>query len=138
MFESLANASHSLQRFAQHDSSKKRPVTDHPPIAIILRWARNYFGIVFLRLSVDHVEKKLLELVIARARPQRSHDVKLQIAAKTWAQLSIARKPQLVAVLAEMHVRHRTDETYALGASRNLVVTGWTIRAKLRLRNQTP
>ena len=94
--------------------------------------------IVFLRLSFDHVEKKLLELFIARARPQRSHDVKLQIAAKTWAQLSIAREPQLVAVLAEMHVRHRTDETYALGASRNLVVTGWTIRAKLRLRNQTP
>ena len=94
--------------------------------------------IVFPWLSVDHVEKKLLELFIARARPQRSHDVKLQIAAKTWAQLSIAREPQLVAVLAEMHVRHRTDETYALGASRNLVVTGWTIRAKLRLRNQTP
>jgi len=68
--------------------------------------------IVFPRLSIDHVKKKLLELFIARARPQRSHDVKLQIAAKTWAQLSITREPQLVAVLAEMHVRHRTDETY--------------------------
>ena len=94
--------------------------------------------IVFPRLSFDHVEKKLLELFIARARPQRAHDVKLQIAAKTWAQLSIAREPQLVAVLAEMHVRHRTDKTYALGASRNLIVSGWTIRAKLRLRNQSP
>src|SRR5262249_52067026 len=30
--------------------------------------------IVFLWLSFDHVEKKLLELFIARARPQRSHD----------------------------------------------------------------
>src|SRR6266480_7367796 len=94
--------------------------------------------IVFPRLSVDHVEKKLPELFIARARPQRSHDVKLQIAAKTWAQLSIAREPQLVAVLAEMHVRHRSDETYTLCASRNLIVTGWTIRSKLRLRNQAP
>jgi hypothetical protein len=94
--------------------------------------------IVFPRLSVNHVEKKLLELFIARARPERSHDVKLQIAAKTWAQLSIAREPQLVAGLAEMHVRHRTDETYALCASRNLIVSGWTIRSKRRLRNQTP
>ena len=94
--------------------------------------------IVFPRLSFDHVEKKLLELFITRARPKRSHDVKLQIAAKTWAQLSIAREAQLVAVLAEMHVRHRSDETYALGASRNLIVSGWTIRAKPRLRNQTP
>ena len=89
--------------------------------------------IVFPRLSFDHVEKKLLELFITRARPQRSHDVKLQIAAKTWAQLSIAREPQLVAVLAEMHVRHRADETYELGASRNLIVSGWTIRSKLQI-----
>src|SRR5437667_3274854 len=127
-------------RFAQHDSPKKAghrgssaANCNHFAIGLVI-----VSKIVFPRLSVDHVEKKLLELFIARARPQRSHDIKLQIAAKTWAQLSIAREPQLVAVLAEMHVRHRTDETYALGASRNLVVTGWTIRAKLRLRNQTP
>jgi hypothetical protein len=94
--------------------------------------------IVFLRLSVDDIEKKLLELFIACARPQRFHDIKLQITAEAWAQLSIAGEPQLVTALAEMHVRHRTDEAYALDASRNLVVTGWTIRAKLRLRNQTP
>jgi len=105
---------------------------------------RNHFAIglvivseiVFLRLSFDHVEKKLLELFIARARPQRSHDVKFQIAAKTWAQLPVARESQLVAVLAEMHVRHRTDETYALCASRDLIVSGWTIRSKLLLWNQ--
>ena len=63
--------------------------------------------IVFPRLSIDNVQEKLLELFIARASPQRPHDIKLQIAAKTWAQLPIAREPQLVAVLAEMHVRHR-------------------------------
>src|SRR6516162_1197689 len=105
---------------------------------------RNHFAIglviiseiMFPRLSVDHIEKNLLELFITRAGPQWSHDVKLQIAAKTWAQLSITREPQLVAVLAEMHVRHCTDETYALCASRNLVVSGRTIRSKLRLRNQ--
>src|SRR5439155_26969127 len=83
-------------------------------------------------------KKILLEVVIALARPQLSHDVKLQMTAKTWAQLSITREPQLVAVLAEMHVRHRTDETYAPRASRNLIVSGWTIRSKLRLRNQAP
>src|SRR6266700_2293681 len=126
-------------RFAQHDSPKKAghrgssaANCNHFAIGLII-----VSKIVFPRLSVDHVEKKLLELFIARARPQRSHDVKLQIAAKTWAKLSIAREPQLVAVLAEMHVRHRTDETYALCASRNLIVSGWTIRSKLRLRNQT-
>jgi hypothetical protein len=50
---------------------------------------RNHFAIglviiseiVFARLSFDYVEKKLLELFIARARPKRFHDVKLQIAA---------------------------------------------------------
>src|SRR6266566_3480123 len=125
-------------RFAQHDSPKKAghrgssaANCNHFAIGLII-----VSKIVFPRLSVDHVEKKLLELFIAGARPQRSHDVKLQIAAKTWAQLSITREPQLVAVLAEMHVRHRTDETYALRASRNLIVNGWTIRSKLRLRNQ--
>src|SRR6476646_9452522 len=126
-------------RFAQHDSPKKAghrgssPANcNHLAIGHVI-----VSEIVFPRLSFDHVEKKLLDLSIARARPQRSHDVKLQIAAKTWAQLSIAGEPQLVAVLAEMRVRHRTDETYALATPRNLVVTGWTIRAKLRLGNQT-
>src|SRR5882672_12261596 len=126
-------------RFAQHDSPKKSRHRHRSPANC------NHFAIglvivseiVFPWLSVDHVEKKLLELFIARARPQRFHDVKLQIAAKTWAQLSITREPQLVAVLAEMHVRHCTDEAYALRASRNLIVSGWTIRSKLRLRNQT-
>src|SRR5262245_6405542 len=129
----------SLQRFAQHDSPKKagnrgRSTADcnHFAIGLVI-----VSKIVFPRLSIDHIEKKLLELFIARAGPQRFHDVKLQIAAKTWTQLSITREPQLVAVLAEMHVRHRTDETYALCASRNLIVSGWTIRSKLRLWNQT-
>src|SRR4029077_4718604 len=119
--------------FARHDPDCSAADCNHFAIRLLI-----VSKIVVLRLSVDHVKKKLLELLIARARPQRSHDVKLQIAAKTWAQLSIAREPQLVAVLAEMHVRHCTDETYALCASRNLVVSGWTIRAKLRLRNQIP
>ena len=128
----------SLQRFVQHDSPEKAghrgrlPANcNHLAIRLVI-----VSKIVFPRLSVDHVEKKLPELFIARARPQRSHDVKLQIAAKIWAQLSITREPQLVAVLAEMHVRHCTDETYALRASRNLIVSGWTIRSKLRLWNQ--
>src|SRR6266513_5403361 len=127
-------------RFARHDSPKKAghrgssaANCNHFAIGLVV-----VSKIVFPRLSVDHVEKKLLELFIARARPQRFHDIKLQIAAKTWAQLSITREPQLVAVLAEMHVRHCTDETYALRASRNLIISGWTIRSKLRLRNQTP
>src|SRR6266446_286879 len=130
----------SLQRFVQHDSPKKAghrgrlPANcNHLAIGHVI-----VSKIVFPRLSFDHVEKKLLKLFIARAGSQRSHDVKLQIAAKTWAQLSIAREPQLVAVLAEMHVRHRSDETYTLCASRNLIVSGWTIRSKLRLRNQAP
>src|SRR5206468_12569033 len=127
-------------RSAQHDSSKQTVNKEnsaancnHFAIGLVI-----VSKIVFPRLSVDHIEKKLFELFIARARPQRFHDIKLQIAAKTWAQLSITREPQLVAVLAEMHVRHCTDETYALCASRNLIVSGWTIRSKLRLWNQAP
>src|SRR5437667_9252913 len=127
-------------RFAQHDSPKKAghrgssaANCNHFAIGLVI-----VSKIVFPRLSIDHVNKKLLELFIARARPQRSHDVELQITAKTWAQLSIAREPKLVAVLAEMHVRHRPDEPYPLCPSRNLIVGGWTIRSKLRLRNQTP
>ena len=93
---------------------------------------------MFPRLSVDHIDKKLLQLFIASARPQRCHDVKLQITAKTWTQLPIAREPKLVAVLTKVHVRHRTDKTYALSASGDLIVSGWTIRSKLRLWNQAP
>ena len=50
----------------------------------------------------------------------------------------IAREPQFVAALAGgMPSRHRTDETYALCASQNLIVSGWTVRLKPRLRNQS-
>src|SRR4051794_37609551 len=108
-------------RFAQYDSPKRAGHRGNSPadryhfaIGVII-----VSEIVFLRFSFHNIEKKLLELFVTGARPQRFHDVELQIAAKAWAQLSIARKPQLVAVLAEMHVRHRPDETYALGASRN-------------------
>jgi hypothetical protein len=94
--------------------------------------------IMFPRLSIDDIEKKLFELFVTRARPQRFHDVKLEIAAKTWAQLPIAGQPQLVAVLAKMQVGHRTDETYALPSPRNLIVSGRAICSKFRLWNQTP
>ena len=80
---------------------------------------------MFPRLSIDDVEEELFELFIARTRPQRLHDVELQVAAKAWPQLSIAREPQLVAVLTEMHVRHRTNESDPLCASRYLIVRGW-------------
>src|SRR5262245_3742325 len=119
--------------FARHDEDTSPANRNHFAIGLVI-----VSKIVFPRLSFDHVEKKLPELFIARAGPQRCHDVKLQIAAETRAQLSIAGEPQLVAVLAEMHVRHCTDKTYALCAVRNLIVSGRTIRAKLRLWNQTP
>src|SRR5262245_47937564 len=92
---------------------------------------------MLLRLAFDYVQEKLLELFIARACPQRFHNVKLQRTAKTRTQRSIACEPQLVAVLTEMHVRDRTDETDALRTSRNLIVSRRTIRSKLRLRDQT-
>jgi hypothetical protein len=58
-------------RFAQHDSPKKaahrgRSTADcnHFAIGLVI-----VSKIMFPRLSVDHVKKKLLELFIARARP---------------------------------------------------------------------
>src|SRR4051794_36033805 len=99
-------------RFANMNNSKpgdrgsSSAYCDHLAVRLVI-----VSKIVLLRLSIDHVEKKLLELFVARARPQRFHDVKLQVAAETWTQFPIAREPQLVTALAEMHVRHRTDET---------------------------
>src|SRR5713226_6576701 len=83
--------------------------------------------IMFPRLSLNHIEKELFQLFITGTRAQRLHDIELQIAAKARAQLSIARKPQLVAVLAEMQVRHCADETNVLGATWNLIVSGRTV-----------
>src|SRR5258708_1886187 len=120
----FASLNMTAQKAARHGSPTDR---NHHAIGLVI-----VSEIVFLRLSFDHVKKKLVELFIARARPQRCHDIKLQIAAKTRAQLAIACEPQLVAVLAKMHVRHGTDETYALCASRNLIVSGRTIRSKFR------
>src|SRR5437773_11917085 len=73
--------------------------------------------VVFAGLSIDNAEKELLELFISCAGPQRFHDVELQIAAKTWTQFSITGKAKLITAVAEMQVRHRTDETDALRAS---------------------
>ena len=117
-------------KFVRHDSDTSATNRNHFAIGLVV-----VSKIVFPRLSVDHVEEKLLELFIARTCSQRSHDVELQLTAKTWAELSIARKPQLVAVLAEMQIRHRTDETDALGAPGDLIVTGRTICTKLPQRN---
>ena len=92
--------------------------------------------IVLLRFVLDNVEKELLKLPIARASPQRFHDVELQIAAKTRAQLPIARQAKFVAAFAEMQIRHRPDKANALSAPGNLIIGGRTIRAKFRLRDQ--
>ena len=116
--------------FARHAPDASATNRNHFAIGLVV-----VSKIVFPRLSVDHVEEKLLELFIARTCSQRCHNVELQITAKTWAELSITRKPQLVAVLAEMQVRHRTDETDALRPSGNLVVSSRTICSKFRLRN---
>ncbi len=92
--------------------------------------------IVLLRFALDNVEKELLKLLIARASPQRFHDVELQIAAKTWAQLPIARQAKFVAAFAEMQIRHRPDKANALSAPGNLIIGSRTIRAEFRLRDQ--
>src|SRR5436309_15427626 len=70
--------------------------------------------IVFLRFAIDHVEKELSQLRVCRAGAEWRHDVELEITAETRAQFAVAGESQLVAALAEMQVRHRTDETDAL------------------------
>src|SRR5437016_13503525 len=90
--------------------------------------------IVLLRFALDNVEKELLKLPIARASPQRFHDVELQIAAKTRAQLPIARPAKLVAAFAEMQIRHRPDKTNAFSAPGNLIIGSWRIRATFPYR----
>ena len=91
--------------------------------------------VVLLRFSIDHIEEELLELLIAGSGPKRFHDVELQIAAKAWTQLAVARETKFVAALAEMEVGHCSDKANSLPAFRDLVISGWAVRPKLSLRN---
>src|SRR5215469_12471433 len=51
-------------------------------------------------------------------------------------QLAIASQPQLVACLAEMEVRHRTDKTNALREILKPVIDGWAVCSEFRFGDQ--
>jgi hypothetical protein len=91
--------------------------------------------IVLLRFSIDNINKELSKLLITCARPQRRHNVELEIAAKTRAQFPVARETEFIAAFAEVQVCHRADKPDALAASGNLVVRGRTIGPKFILMN---
>ncbi len=91
---------------------------DHFPVRLII-----VPEIVLLGFAIDHVGKKLAQLVIARARPQRFHDVELKITSETGTQFSVASETEFVATLAEMEIRHRANKSDALFASRNLIIS---------------
>src|SRR2546430_387024 len=103
---------------------------DHLPIRLVVRPK-----IMLLGFAIDHVEEKLAQFRVARAGPEWFHDVELQITPETRPQFSVAGEAQLVAALAEMQVRHRSDKADALPAAGNLIISGWSIRAKFRLRH---
>jgi hypothetical protein len=46
-------------------------------------------------------------------------------------------KAKFVAALAEMKIGHRSDKANLLPAFKDLVISGWAVRPKLSLRNQT-
>src|SRR5438067_9903843 len=66
--------------------------------------------VVLLRLSIDHMEKELPQLRIARAGAERRQNVKLECAAKTGPKFAVAGQAKFVAALAKMQIRHRADE----------------------------
>jgi hypothetical protein len=78
--------------------------------------------IVLLRLAIDHIDEKPAQLVIARARAQRFHDIELEITAETRPQFSIASQAKFVAAFAKVEVRHRPDESDPLFAAGDLVI----------------
>src|SRR5438034_11702992 len=92
--------------------------------------------IVLLGFALDNVEKELLKLPIARASPQRLHDIELQIAGKTRAQLPIARQAKFGAAFAEMQIRHRPGKANELSTPRNAIIGSRTLRAKFRQRDE--
>ena len=98
---------------------------DHLPVGLII-----VPEIVLLGFAIDHVGKKLAQLVVARAGTERFHNVELEITSETGTQFSVARQPQLIAALAEMQIRHRADETNLLIAPGNLIIGRRTICSK--------
>src|SRR5581483_131762 len=104
----------------------------HPAVGLII-----LAEIVSLWLSINNVQQKLLELSITRSGTQWFHDIELQIAPQAWTHFSVTRESKFVAVFTEMKIGHRPDEADTLRPSRNLIVSGRTIRPKLNLTNQT-
>ena len=71
---------HSLSLVACHWSLSSPADGDHLPVGLII-----VSKIVLLRFAIDHVDKKLAQLVIARASAKRFHNVELEITSETWA-----------------------------------------------------
>src|SRR6266516_2471061 len=86
--------------------------------------------VVLLRLSIDNIEEKLLELVITRAAAKWFHNIKFEIAAEARTQFPVARETKFVTALAKMKVRHRANKADALSAAGNLVIRSRAIRSK--------
>ena len=91
---------------------------------------------MLLRFALDHIKKELPQLLVARPRPERAHDIELEITSKTGPKLPITGEAQFVAALAKVKVGDRADESNALLATRNLVIGGRSVRAKFRFGNE--
>src|SRR5256885_13060930 len=80
-------------RQALHRSAADR---DHFAVRLVI-----IAKVVLLRLSIDNVEEKLLELVITRAAAKWFHNIKFEIAAEARTQFPVARETKFVTALAK-------------------------------------
>src|SRR5256885_16457539 len=103
---------------------------DHHPAGLVA-----FTEIVLLRFALDNVDEKLPELGVGRARPQHFHDVEFEITAEAWPQFPVASEAELVAALAEMQVRHRTNKTDPLIAAADFVISRGPVCPKGRFGN---
>ena len=77
---------------------------------------------MFLGFAGDDVLEEGGEFGVGAAGAEDGAEVELKVAAEAGAELAVAGETELVAVLAEVQVRHRADETDALAAGGDAMI----------------
>ncbi len=86
---------------------------------------------MFLGFAEDDVLEEGGELGVGAAGAQHAAEVELEVASEAGAKLAVGGEAELVAVLAEVEVRHRADEADLLAGGGDAVIDGGAVGAEV-------
>lgn len=95
---------------------------NHPPVGLVV-----VAEVVFLGFAGDDVLEEGGEFGVGAAGAEDGAEVEFEVAAEAGAELAVAGEAELVAVLAEVQVRHRADEADLLAGGGDEMVGGGAV-----------